>query len=41
MNLDDDFKRGDLPEYLNIEDKWIVSKFNTLAKEVNYNLEKI
>lgn len=40
MNLDDDFKRGDLPEYLNIEDKWIVSKFNTLAKEVNYNLEK-
>lgn len=40
MNLDDDFKSGDLPEYLNIEDKWIVSKFNTLAKEVNYNLEK-
>ena len=40
MNLDDDFKFGDLPEYLEIEDKWIISKFNSLASEVNENLEK-
>ncbi len=39
MNLPEDFKADELPENLNIEDKWIVSKFNTLAKEVNENLE--
>jgi valyl-tRNA synthetase len=39
MNLPDDFKSDGLPENLNIEDKWVVSKFNTLAKEVNQNLE--
>lgn len=39
MNLPDDFKFTDLPENLATEDKWIVSKFNTLAKEVNQNLE--
>ncbi len=39
MNLPDDFKAEGLPENLNIEDKWVVSKFNTLAKEVNQNLE--
>ncbi|NLZ46345.1 MAG: valine--tRNA ligase [Clostridiales bacterium] len=39
MNLPDDFKVNALPENLTIEDKWIVSKFNTLAKEVNENLE--
>ena len=40
MNLPDDFKADKLPENLNTEDKWIVSKFNTLAKEVNENLDK-
>ena len=39
MNLPDDFKVEELPENLTTEDKWIVSKFNTLAKEVNENLE--
>jgi valyl-tRNA synthetase len=40
MNLDDDFEFKGLPETLATEDKWIISKFNTLAKEVNYNLDK-
>lgn len=39
MNLPDGFKASKLPEKLNVEDKWVVSKFNTLAKEVNQNLE--
>ncbi len=39
MNLPEDFKSNGLPKNLNIEDKWIISKFNTLAKEVNENLE--
>ena len=39
MNLPDDFKADKLPESLNVEDKWIISRFNTLAKEVNQNLE--
>ncbi len=39
MNLPDDFKSEGLPENLNVEDKWVVSKFNTLAKEVNRSLE--
>lgn len=41
MNLPDDFEvTGNLPEHLELEDKWLVSKLNTLAKEVNENLEK-
>ncbi|MDO5125757.1 MAG: valine--tRNA ligase [Ruminococcus sp.] len=40
MNLPDDFKADKLPENLNVEDKWVVSKFNTLAKVVNENLAK-
>lgn len=40
MNLPEDFKADKLPENLSVEDKWIVSKFNKLAKEVNENLEK-
>lgn len=40
MNLPDDFKADKLPDELNVEDKWVISKFNTLAKEVNENLEK-
>ena len=41
MNLPEDFEVTDnLPEHLELEDKWLVSKLNTLAKEVNDNLEK-
>ena len=40
MNLPDDFEMKGLPEKLELEDKWVISKFNTLAKEVNENLEK-
>lgn len=40
MNLPEDFKADKLPENLNVEDKWLISKFNTLAKVVNENLEK-
>ena len=39
MNLPEDFKFTGLPENLTIEDKWIISKFNDLAKAVNDNLE--
>ena len=40
MNLPEDFSADTLPEDMSVEDKWIVSKFNTLAKDVNYNLDK-
>lgn len=40
MYLTDNFKYDGLPNDLAIEDKWIVSKVNTLAKEVTDNLEK-
>ncbi len=40
MYLTDDFKYCGLPDDLAIEDKWIVSKVNSLAKEVTDNLEK-
>ena len=41
MNLPEDFKASDtLPETLALEDKWLVSKINTLAKEVCDNLDK-
>ena len=39
MNLDDDVPLT-LPESLRMEDKWIVSKVNTLTKAVTENLEK-
>ena len=39
MNLPDGFKCDKLCDELSTEDKWVVSKFNTLAKEVNENLE--
>ena len=40
MYLTDEFEYNGLPECLAIEDKWIVSKVNALAKEVTDNLEK-
>lgn len=39
MNLPEDFKFTGLPGNLSIEDKWIISKFNDLAKAVNDNLD--
>ena len=40
MYLGDDYKYNGLPENLLIEDKWIVSKANSLAKEVTENIDK-
>ena len=40
MNLPEDFEVKGLPDNLNIEDKWLISKFNTLALEVTENLDK-
>lgn len=39
MNLEDGFEVGELPENLATEDKWIVSKLNTLSREVGINLD--
>ena len=38
MNLT--IEKNELPEKLELEDKWILSKLNTLAKEVNENMDK-
>lgn len=40
MNIDDHDVKNELPKTLTTEDKWIVSTLNTVAKEVNENLEK-
>ena len=40
MNLPEDFQFNGLPEQLTMEDRWIVDRFNNLAKEVNDNLNK-
>jgi len=40
MNLGDDEPAPHLPEALTTCDKWIVSRFNTLAREVTENMEK-
>ncbi len=40
MNLPEDFEDIGLPETLNIEDKWIIGKFNSVVKEVCENLDK-
>ena len=40
MYLDDEYEYTGLPENMLIEDKWIVSKANSLAKEVTDNLDK-
>lgn len=39
MNLTDDVKTVELPTELNIEDKWILSKYNRLVAEVTQNLD--
>ena len=40
MNIDGKDVKCELPADLALEDKWIISLFNTLAKEVTDNLEK-
>ncbi|HEX2938652.1 MAG TPA: valine--tRNA ligase, partial [Ruminiclostridium sp.] len=40
MNCEGNNVAYGLPEKLNIEDKWILSRFNTLCKDVTENLEK-
>ena len=40
MYLGEDYKYDGLPSELLLEDKWIVSKANSLAKEVTENLDK-
>lgn len=40
MNLSDEVTEIALPETLTIEDKWVLSKYNTLVKEVTENLDK-
>lgn len=40
MYLGEGYQYPDLPEKLALEDKWIISKVNTLAKDVTANLEK-
>ncbi len=40
MNIDDHDVKNELPGELKTEDKWILSTLNTVAKEVNENLEK-
>ncbi|MBQ0013843.1 MAG: valine--tRNA ligase [Oscillospiraceae bacterium] len=39
MNIDDSEEAPHIPEKLAIEDKWIISKLNTLAKDVNTNID--
>ncbi len=40
MNLDESITEARLPETLETEDKWVVSLYNTLVREVTDNLEK-
>ena len=40
MNIDDYNVKNELPKSLTTEDKWILSTLNTVAKEVNENLDK-
>ncbi len=40
MNLGDDEPTPYIPENLALEDKWVLSKFNNVVKEVTDNLEK-
>jgi valyl-tRNA synthetase len=40
MNLDENEDAPHLPEHLALEDKWILTRYNDLVKEVTDNLEK-
>lgn len=39
MNLDGNEKPAYIPDHLAMEDKWILSKLNTLAKEISNNID--
>ena len=39
MNLSDEIEKPELPDTLLMEDKWLLSKYNTVVKTVNDNLE--
>lgn len=41
MNIEGKDVKNELPAHLATEDKWILSAFNRVAKEVNENLEKL
>ncbi len=40
MNLSEEITEIKLPSSLNIEDKWVLSQYNTLVKQVTENLDK-
>ncbi len=40
MNIDDYDVKGELPEELTVEDRWIISTLNKTAREITENLEK-
>ena len=40
MNLSDQVERVELSDQLAVEDRWVLSKYNTLVREVTDNLEK-
>ena len=40
MNIDDHDVKNEIPASLTTEDKWILSTLNTVAREVNENLDK-
>ena len=40
MNIDNYDVKNEIPKELNIEDKWIISLLNSVAKEVTENIEK-
>ncbi|MCI8622656.1 MAG: valine--tRNA ligase [Provencibacterium sp.] len=40
MNLPEDFPAPSLPDKLETEDKWVLSRYNTLVKECTDNLER-
>ncbi len=40
MNIDDHDLKCELPEKLFLEDKWVLSRFNSITREVTENLDK-
>lgn len=40
MNLSEELQKPELPSQLLVEDKWVLSKYNTLVREVTQNIEK-
>jgi valyl-tRNA synthetase len=41
MNMPEDEEAGtEIPAALNAEDKWILSRYNTVVREVTENMEK-